>query len=198
RYFLLSLASERAPDSVPRLIAVAGLIASGTSTLARGLAAQSALSWISSDRVRKSLRGVEPTTPLRDAAFAASYSEEFSERVYAELLRRAEVVLKSRRSVVIDASFRSSAARARARALALRLNLPFVLLECRAPPELSRARLVERARGPSESDGRIQIFDDFVAQYEPVTELDPSEHVVVDTSGSVEQALAALRSRGVL
>jgi aminoglycoside phosphotransferase family enzyme/predicted kinase len=198
RYFLLSLASERAPASAPRMIAIGGLIASGKSSLARALADDLSLSWISSDRVRKSLHGVAPTTPLRDAPFDASYSEEFSERVYRELLRRAAVVLGSRRSVIIDASFRSRAARARARALALRLNVPFVLLECRVPLELSRARLVERARGPSESDGRSQIFDDFAAHYEPITELDPREHVVVDSSGSVEQSLGALRSRGVL
>jgi aminoglycoside phosphotransferase family enzyme/predicted kinase len=198
RYFLLSLASERAPDSPPRLIAIGGLIASGKSTLARAVAAELALSWISSDRVRKSLCGVEPTTPLSDAAFDASYSEAFSERVYAEVLRRAEVVLRSGRSVVIDASFRSSAARVAARALALRLNAPFVLLECRAAREVSRARLLERALGPSESDGRSQIFEDFVARYQPITELEPSEHVVVDTSGSLEQALGALRARGVL
>jgi aminoglycoside phosphotransferase family enzyme/predicted kinase len=198
RYFLLSLASERAPDSPPRLIAIAGLVASGKSTLARALGAELALPWISSDRVRKSLRGVEPTTPLSGAAFDDSYSAEFSERVYAEVLRRAEVVLGSGRSVVIDASFRSRAARASARALALRRNAPFVLLECRVPLDLARSRLVERAQGPSESDARSPMFDDFVAQYEPITELDGSEHVVVDTSGSVEQALGALRSRGVL
>jgi uncharacterized protein len=198
RYFLLALASERAPDSPPRLIAIGGLIASGKSTLARALAAELALAWISSDRVRKSLRGVEPTTPLSDAAFDASYSQAFSERVYAEVLRRAEVVLKSGRSVVIDASFRSSATRAAARALGLRLNAPFVLIECRVPLDVSRSRLVQRALGPSESDGRSEVFDDFVAHYEPITELDDTEHVIVDTSGNLEQALATLRSRGAL
>jgi uncharacterized protein len=198
RYFLLSLASERAPDSRPRLIAVGGLIASGKSTLARALAADLALPWISSDRVRKYLCGVEPTTALSDAAFDASYSEEFSARVYTEVLRRAEVVLRSGRSVVLDASFRSRAARAGARALASRLDTPFILLECRAPLDVSRARLAERAKHPSESDGRSEIFDDFVARYEPITELDEGEHFVVDTSGSVNHALSALRSRGAL
>jgi aminoglycoside phosphotransferase family enzyme/predicted kinase len=198
RYLLLALASEHAPDSPPRLIAVGGLIASGKSTLGRALAAELALPWISSDRVRKSSSGVAPTTPLRDAAFAANYSEASSERLYAEVLRRAEVVLRSGRSVVVDASFRSSAARAAARALASRLNAPFVLIECRVPLEVSRARLLERAHGPSESDGRSQIFDDFAARFEPITELDADQHVVLDTSGSLEHSLAQLRARGVL
>ncbi|MEO8184010.1 MAG: AAA family ATPase [Deltaproteobacteria bacterium] len=198
RYFLLALASERAADSPARLIAVAGLIASGKSTLGRAVAAEIAAPSVSSDRVRKSLHGVAATAPLHDAAFAASYSDAVSERVYAEVLRRAEVVLQSGRSVLVDASFRSRASRAAARDLARRLNVPFLLIECQAPLEVSRARLVERARGPSESDGRSQIFDDFVAHYEPITELDPAERVVVDTGGSLEAALAALRSSGAI
>jgi len=198
RYLLLALASEHAPDSPPRLIALGGLIASGKSTLGRALSAELALPWISSDRVRKSQSGVAPTTPLSDAAFDANYSEAASARVYTEVLRRAEVVLRSGRSVVLDASFRSRAARAAVRELASRRNASFVLVECRVPLDVSRARLLERAHGPSESDGRSQIFDDFAARFEPITELGAGEHVVIDTSGGLEQSLAQLRSRGIL
>jgi aminoglycoside phosphotransferase family enzyme/predicted kinase len=198
RHFLLALASERKPDSPPRVFALAGLIASGKSTLARALAAELAVPRISSDRTRKALRGVSATTPLADGAFAANYSEAASAAVYREVLRRAAVVLESGRSVVLDASFRSSAARTAARDLARRMHAPFLLIECQAPLEVCRARLAERARGPSESDGRSQIFEQFVAQYEPIRGLPPGEHVVVDTGGSLENALASLRSRGIL
>ncbi|HKO94090.1 MAG TPA: AAA family ATPase, partial [Polyangiaceae bacterium] len=90
------------------------------------------------------------------------------------------------------------AARAAARELAVRHGVPFVLLECRVPLDVTRARLLGRAQGPSESDGRSQIFDDFAARFEPITELDPSEHVIVDTGGNLEQSLAQLRARGLL
>jgi aminoglycoside phosphotransferase family enzyme/predicted kinase len=197
RHFLLALASERKPDSPPRVFALAGLIASGKSTLARALASQIAAPRISSDRTRKALRGVSATTPLADGAFAANYSEAASAAVYREVLRRAAVVLESGRSVVLDASFRSSAARTAARDLARRRPAPFLLIECQAPLEVCRARLAERARGPSESDARSQIFEQFVAQYQPIRGLPPGEHLVVDTGGSLESALASLRSHGI-
>jgi uncharacterized protein len=198
RYFLLALASERPPDSPPRLLAVGGVIGSGKSSLARAIAAELALPVLSSDRIRKALHGVAPTTPLRDAAFDRSYSEAASERVYTEVLRRAQLMLGSGRSVILDASFRSRESRAAALALARRLGVPFLFLECQAPAEVCRARLVERARGPSESDGRAQIFDDFLARYAPVSELDSSQHALVDTSGALADALAALRRRGLI
>jgi aminoglycoside phosphotransferase family enzyme/predicted kinase len=197
RHFLLALASERKPDSAPRVFALAGLIASGKSTLARALAVELAAPRISSDRTRKALRGVSATTPLSDGAFDASYSEAASDAVYRELLRRAAVILESGRSVVLDASFRSTGSRNAARDLARRCHAPFLLIECRAPLDVCRARLAERARGPSESDGRSQIFEQFVAQYEAIGELPAGEHLVVDTGGSLENALASLRSRGI-
>jgi uncharacterized protein len=198
RHFLLALASERSPDSVPRVFALAGLIASGKSTLARALAAELGAPRISSDRTRKALRGVSATTPLSDSAFDANYTEAASEAVYREVLRRAAIVLESGRSVVLDASFRSTASRNAARDLARRHRAPFVLIECRAPLDVCRARLAERARGPSESDGRAQIFEQFVAQYEPIDGLPAGEHLVVDTGGSLQNALSALRSGGLL
>jgi aminoglycoside phosphotransferase family enzyme/predicted kinase len=193
RYFLLALASKRPFATPPRLIAFAGMIASGKSTLASALAAELGTVHLSSDRLRKALAGVAATAPVSDAAFAAHYSPAASDGVYAELLRRAEVLLRSGRTVVIDASFRSSTARAAACQLAARCAVPFTLIECRVPDELARARLAERALAPSESDGRAQIFDDFARRYEPIVELAKAEHVVLDTSGSAEESLAALR-----
>ena len=45
------------------------------------------------------------------------------------------------------------------------------------------------------SDGRLEIFDDFVAKWEPVTELSEEDHVVLDTSRPIEDSLAILRER---
>lgn len=198
RYFLLSMAAERPPASPPRLLAIGGVIASGKSSVARALGTALAVPCINSDRLRKSLRGVAPTTSLQDPAFAANYSEETTEQVYAEMFRRAEVILASGRSVIVDASFRSAALRALARTSAARANVPFSLIECRAPAEVSRARLTERAKGASESDGRSEILDDFLARWEPITELAQGEHLVLDTGGTLERSLESLRQAGVL
>jgi aminoglycoside phosphotransferase family enzyme/predicted kinase len=197
RYFLLALASERPALEDRRLIAVGGIIASGKSTIAEALGGELAAAVVSSDRTRKALRGVEAEDPLHVAAFDDAYTEERTDQVYQEVLRRAELVLASGRSVIVDASFRSRKMRAEARALAARQHVPFTLVECRAPEASARARLMDRARAPSVSDGRVEIFEQFLARYEAVVELDASEHVVLDTAGSVEASLKALRRAGI-
>jgi predicted kinase len=109
------------------------------------------------------------------------------------VLRRAAVVLASGRSVIVEASFRSRALRARVRELAARHGVPFRLVECHAPPAVCRARLRQRAHTASVSDGRLEIFDDFVASWEPIDELPADEHLVIDTSGPLADNLVALR-----
>ncbi len=198
RYFLLAQASERQQLTQPRLLAVGGWIASGKSTVARELSVRLACPVLSSDRIRKSLAGADPTTPLHDAAFSAHYSDLFSERVYSEVFRRARLVLASGRSVVVDASFRSAEQRAQARTVAARAGVPFLFVECRASAEVCGARLATRARGPSESDGRGEIFDDFLARYAAVSELPPAQHVSINSGGSLAESMAELQRVGAL
>ena len=64
-----------------------------------------------------------------------------------------------------------------------------------ADAEVCRARLWERERAGSVSDGRLSIFDAFRARFEPVTELCPTEHIVLDTSRPVQESLRVLRAR---
>ena len=196
-YLLLSLASERPALRAPRLVAMGGMIASGKSSIAEALGETMGAIVIGSDETRKRLHGVQPTTPLHDAAWQSTYSPDATERVYSELLRRAQVVLESGRSVIIDATFRSRADRAAARGLAATTGAAFTFVECRASEAVARARLASRAGGPSVSDGRLEIYDDFAARYEPATELAPSEHVRVDTSGTVEESMERLSLAGL-
>jgi aminoglycoside phosphotransferase family enzyme/predicted kinase len=197
RYLLLSLAAERPPLGAPRLLAVGGLIASGKSTLSRALGRRLGAPVIGSDETRKRLLGVPPTTALHSAPWQAAYGAETSERVYDEVLRRARVVIESGRTAVVDASFRSAQDRLAARSLARSLGAEFAFVECRVPEDVARTRLRARAQGPSVSDGRLEIFDEFVARYEPVKELAQGEGWVVDTRGTPEAALAALEGSGL-
>jgi uncharacterized protein len=182
RCFLLALASERPSVVRPMLLAVGGAIATGKSTIAELLGRTLPAVVISTDRTRKELAGVSPTTELPHPAWSGAYSPQFTERVYSEVLHRAALVLRSGRPVVLDASFRSRAARARARALAHEHQAAFRFVECRAPEELCHARLDQRARGPSVSDGRREIHDAFRGNFEPVDELPATEHYRLDTS----------------
>ncbi len=193
RHFLLALACTRSPLVPLQLVCVGGMIGSGKSTVAETLSRE--LSWpvIDSDRARKQLLGVEEKRALLDPAWSGAYGPDVTVRVYAETLRRASVVLASRRSVVIDASFRSAAARRGAQELARAHGAAFLFVECRAPLDVCRARLTNRSKGPS--DGRPAILDDFIASFEPVTELASTEHVVLDTARPVERSIDELLAR---
>jgi aminoglycoside phosphotransferase family enzyme/predicted kinase len=195
RYGLLALSAKRSPIVPPVVVAVGGLIASGKSTLAERLGSMLGAPIVDTDRIRKHMAGRLPLGQMAAPPFKGAYSAQASEKVYDELCRRARVVLGSGRPIIVEASFRTAAERARIRALAREHQLPFHFLECRAPAEVCKARLVERAKEASVSDGRLEIFDAFAAAFEPVTELERSEHVVVDTTRDVDMTVNDLRRR---
>jgi aminoglycoside phosphotransferase family enzyme/predicted kinase len=193
RHFLLALAMDRRSLLAPAVVAVGGIIASGKSTIAESVAGEMGAPVVDADRTRKSMLGVDAVQPMHEAAWTGAYDVGFTDRVYAEVLRRAGVVLTSGRPVVIDASFRSPALRSLARQLAIVHGVPFRFVECRADPDVCRARLVERARTAGVSDGRLAVFDAFRSRFEAVTELPREEHVVLDTTRPVEESVAFLR-----
>lgn len=194
-HFLLALAAERRALIDPAVIVVAGVIASGKSTVADQLSFELSAPVVDADRTRKQLLGLRVTAPVHEGAWQGAYDPGFTEEVYGEAFRRAGVVLASGRSVIVEASFRSRALRARARELAARHGVPFRLVECRAAPEVCRARLRERAKHASVSDGRLAIFDDFLARFEPIDELPADEHLVLDTSRPMVDNLIVLREQ---
>lgn len=195
RYYLLALASERRALLPPQVVAVGGMIAAGKSTVAAGLAAKLAAPVVDADRTRKWLLGVSPTRPVHEPAWHGAYAPESTDKVYAEVLRRADVVLSSGRTVILDASFRSSRMRSAARSLAERHGVPFHFVECRTEPEVCRRRLHRREQERGVSDGRLEIFDDFMARWQPVDELPTDEHTLLDTSQPLAANLEVLRGR---
>ncbi|MCA9691608.1 MAG: AAA family ATPase [Myxococcales bacterium] len=192
RLFTLAYAAQRGPLVTPRLVAIGGPIASGKSTIARHLGERMGAPVLSSDLTRKQLVGVDPTTPVHDEAWSGIYTLDATERVYRELLRRAAVVLRSGRPVIVDASFRTRALRGRVRALAAELGAPLRVLECRAPRHVLEARLRARAEQGGVSDGRLEILDDFLARWEEIDELAAEEHLTLDTSRPLAETLKAL------
>jgi predicted kinase len=194
KYLLLSEACTRQPLSPPAVYAVGGVIASGKSTVAGALGDHLAAPVISSDVTRKKLAGVDPLSPLPDSAYSGHYDEQATAATYAELLRRAEVALRSQRSVVLDASFRTRGQRHAALELARRCGTPFFFVECVVPEAVSRARLAERARDRSISDGREEVFDAFVETYEPVRDLPARSHLRLSTDGPPRETLARVLS----
>lgn len=192
-YALLALSAKRSPLVAPVVIAIGGTLASGKSTLADGLGLELAAPIVDSDRIRKHLAGRMALDAVSAPPFRGIYSIEASEQVHDELQRRARIVLDSGRPVIVEASFRTAAQRAKIRALAQAHQVPFYFVECRAPAALRKGRLLERAQSASVSDGRLEIADAFDRAFEPVTELDASDHIRLDTTQDLAANLDDLR-----
>ncbi len=194
RCFMLALASGRRSLLGPCVVAVGGIIASGKSTISGRLSLEMSAPVVDADRTRKQMIGVRATEPVHEGSWQGAYDPKFTQEVYAEVFRRAGVVLRSGRPVLVDASFRSQALRARARDLAEQHGVPFRMVECRIEHAVAKERLLERAKRASVSDGRLEIFDDFVAKWEHIDEFPAQEHVVLDTSNPIETTMVALRA----
>jgi len=171
-------------------LVVGGLPGTGKSSLASAIAGQLGWTVLSSDRIRKELAGLAADEPAAAGYRAGIYTAEWTERTYAELLRRAELLLGSGESVIADASFSSAAHRAGAAAVAAQANAGFTQLLCTAPHDLARQRISERAPGPSDADGEIAGL--LAATFAPWPEA-----TTIDTTGSaLALALAAVRPHG--
>ena len=190
RLILVAQAGGRRSVLPPLVVAIGGTVASGKSTLARALADRMAAPRVVADRIRdQQLFGVAGR--VHESGWAEAFDAGFHDRVYAELLRRADCALDSGRAVVLDGCFSRARDRDAARSLARRHQVPFRFVECRVDPAVQRTRLTERddasARG-----GWQAIADALAAEWEPAIELSEPERVILDTSGALAASAAQL------
>jgi uncharacterized protein len=184
---LLGLATRlRWAARTPLVVVVAGLSASGKSTVAAALASASGFSHINSDVVRKRMAGLAPT----ERAPESLYADSVSRATYAELGR--DAAARAASGVIVDATFRRRADRDAFRAeLGEGANVLFA--ECRVPSVLLLTRARERAReagGVSDAGPdvvRLQLLD-----AEPLDEVDAREHVLLRSDRPVAAILAEL------
>ena len=180
------------------LVLVGGLPGTGKSALAGAVADRLGLAVLSSDRIRKELAGCPPEVSALAPYGSGIYSAEWTERVYAELLHRAVILLAHGESVVIDASFISARRRVAATAAAAGVSADLVQLRCAASPGSAARRIRIRT-------GRVSGADQAIAsQMEAMADPWP-DATVIDTErggaaglpgGAVEQALQAIRPHG--
>jgi aminoglycoside phosphotransferase family enzyme/predicted kinase len=156
-YWLLALGELEEPGRRPCLILVGGLPGSGKSTLARGLAERANLAVIRSDVVRKELAGLSADAPAGAALDEGIYAPEWTERTYAECLRRAEGFVCDGERVIVDATFGDERHRRAFLDTATRLGVPALFFLCRVTPRVARER-IERRRGDA-SDADISVYD---------------------------------------
>jgi aminoglycoside phosphotransferase family enzyme/predicted kinase len=152
----------------PRLVAIGGFSGAGKSTIAAAIAEAVGPSpgarVLSSDRIRKRMGGVTPTTPLP----APAYRREVSQAVYETLGREAEYLLALGHGVVLDATFRRAEQRAHVEEIATAVGVPFTGIWL----ELAEGKLIERlaGRGADPSDATADVVRHQISQFRgPVT-----------------------------
>jgi aminoglycoside phosphotransferase family enzyme/predicted kinase len=170
----------------PGLVMVAGLSATGKTTLADLLATRAGLPHFSSDAVRKQLLGIAPAA----RAGAAAYGASFNRRTYMELGRLARAELESGGGVIVDATFRNRADRAAFFEALGGLPESTVAVECRAPlaVRLDRARRRGFDMGAA-SDADAGVVRRQEDDGELAEDVPPGQHVVLRTDRPAEDAL---------
>jgi predicted kinase len=121
--------------------------------LARELSAEH----LSSDVLRKELFG---SATQEQGIDRGRYQPEARERVYQEMFRRAGELHQQRVSVVLDATFSTTANAQAAHDLAQDQRAVFLAIECRCPPEVARQRIAGRhTAGGDASEARPEVYE---------------------------------------
>ena len=195
---LADLALRHLRAGAVTLVLVGGLPGTGKSALAGAVAGRLGFAVLSSDRIRKELAG-HPAEASASAPYGSGiYSAEWTERVYAELLHRATVLLAHGESVVADASFISARHRVAAAVAAAGVSADLVQLSCAASRELAARRIRSRAGGVSDADQAIARQMEAVADPWPdATVIDTERGGTAGLPGAAaDQAVQAIRPQG--
>jgi aminoglycoside phosphotransferase family enzyme/predicted kinase len=182
-HWLLALVELETPDRRPAVVLMGGLPGSGKSTLAHSLAETANFTQLRSDVIRKELAG--ESAPTATGSNQGIYTDAWTERTYAELLRRTEELLWQGQRALIEANFRTDRQRQQFFDAARRWGVPISFIHCKASPEATRSRLLARRNDASDADW--SIYQRLAQSWEPIGPAWQHCAHLLDTSGSIEQ-----------
>jgi hypothetical protein len=170
-----------------RMVLVGGLPASGKSTVAAAVADGLGWALFRSDEIRKDMAGMAHDAAAPAALDAGLYRPDRVEAAYAEMLRRARMVLERGVSVVLDATWRDQRMRTAARRVADSTCTELVEMRCVAPMDVLEGRLAARRPGSAQgSDATADVLAGMRFEAWPsATDVDTS----VDPARSLAAAL---------
>jgi hypothetical protein len=182
---LLGCAHRHLSVGAVTLTLVGGPPGAGKSTIAAGLADRFGMVVLSSDRIRKELAGIDPETPAGAELGGGIYDAEHTARTYAEMLRRAGLLLGLGESVVLDASWGSADRRRTPRAVADATSSVVREICCSAPRDVALQRIASRRHGQHV----VSDADEAVAVALAHERAPWEEASIVDTTGPLTASL---------
>lgn len=183
---LLALALEHLDAGRMRLVLIGGVPGTGKTTLAHRAAEVTGWAVLSSDDTRRRLlrRGSPISTDPADYQ-AGPYSRHITDRVYAQLLREADAIIREGRSVIVDASWSLGHLRHAAKVTAARVEATLGQVQCTVPREVAERRIAaRRAEEEGGSEATPAIADAMAERFEPWT-----GSAAIDTSGDVDDTV---------
>jgi aminoglycoside phosphotransferase family enzyme/predicted kinase len=154
----------------PRVVVVGGLIGTGKSTLASGLASALKASWLRTDEIR--LREFAHHRQNGQGFSEGLYAPSVSDQVYQRLLKLADEQLAESRSIVCDGTFSRNEGRNALAKLSAKHNASFYYFECWVPKAVAMQRISRRAAlGKDLSGAKPEHYEQLKAGFEPVQRL---------------------------
>ncbi len=151
----LSIALEHLRMGAVQLIIVGGGPGTGKSTLSRSLACDIGAQLLSTDDIRRELQECGRISGRAGTLQAGLYTPENVDLVYDEVCRRAQRLLASGHTVILDGTWRDPRHRRSAHAVADGLSVPVIEFICRTTLDNAKARVATRVNTSSDATAEM-------------------------------------------
>ncbi len=177
----------------PALVIVAGLTATGKSTLVTAIKGAGSMKVISTDAIRRKIFNVAEGEHRRGEFGKDIYTEDSVARVYRAVFKEADEWLRLGRSVILDATFSKKKYLQDARAISESNNALCFVIECVASDESVKARMKKRlTEKNSLSDATYETYQEMKKSFEPIE----GDCLRINTNGDINE-IAELAIRKV-
>ena len=169
----------------PALVLIGGLSGSGKTTVAQELApkigAAPGAVLLRSDTERKAMRGTDPRTRLG----ASAYTPKARSAIYDRIIQRAQNILKTGHSVLIDATFLHPDDRERATNITADTGIALHRFWLEASPDILIDRVTARRGDASDADADVVRAQ--IANTTP-----PHDWTIISAAGSIADTVAGI------
>jgi len=166
-----------------RLLITHGLSGSGKSYISERLLEVAGAIRLRSDVERKRLFGLRALDTTPPAVAHEVYAPGATQRTYVRLREWAATALDAGFPVIVDAAFLREHERGAFRELARDKNAPFAILDCRAEPDVLRARVLARStHGGDASEADLAVLKRQLADSDALRPDERDACIAVDTA----------------